>query len=221
MIAWFEAGFIGCWGEWHSSTNGLDRSSDAKLRIVGELLARWPQLPVQVRYPDDLRLLRTRLPSEAGTNRLGFHNDCVFASEPDDYGTWGRGGGSVVGDKDFVEVVANTAPVGGETCNISSRSTCSTALAEFATQGWTDLNGGFHADVLQRFADEGCLDTIREKLGYRLRLLRASVPKRLELGEPLELGFELVNDGWAPLYRPRPLSIVLQTDDAQLALKAS
>ena len=24
VIAWLEAGFIGAWGEWHTSTNGLD-----------------------------------------------------------------------------------------------------------------------------------------------------------------------------------------------------
>ncbi len=218
VIAWFEAGFIGCWGEWHASTHRLDASTEAKLRIVRELLERWPAVPVQIRYPNDLRLLKARLAAVPGADRLGFHNDCVFASEPDDWGTWGRGGGSVSGDKHFVQEVAASAPIGGETCNVSSRSTCKTALTELAAQGWTDLNGGFHAGVLQQFADEGCLGQIEEKLGYRFRLLRASVPTRLEMGQPLELGIELVNEGWAPLYRPRPLFVVLEAGGTQVVL---
>ena len=34
VIAWMEAGFIGAWGEWHTSTHGIDQSRDDKYEIV-------------------------------------------------------------------------------------------------------------------------------------------------------------------------------------------
>ncbi len=34
VIAWMEAGFIGAWGEWHTSTNGLDKSLDDKRDVL-------------------------------------------------------------------------------------------------------------------------------------------------------------------------------------------
>ncbi|NTU56129.1 MAG: DUF4874 domain-containing protein, partial [Anaerolineales bacterium] len=41
VIAWVEAGFIGAWGEWHTSTNGLDNLTD-KRDILNTLLAAIP-----------------------------------------------------------------------------------------------------------------------------------------------------------------------------------
>src|SRR5688572_12861745 len=48
VIAWAEAGFIGAWGEWHTSTNGLDNITD-KREILDALLAAIPNRYVQVR----------------------------------------------------------------------------------------------------------------------------------------------------------------------------
>ena len=53
VIAWVEAGFIGAWGEWHTSTNGLDNLTD-KRDILNALLAAIPNRYVQVRYPANI-----------------------------------------------------------------------------------------------------------------------------------------------------------------------
>ena len=37
MIVWMEAGFIGAWGEWHTSTRGLDKDPGAKHEILEAL----------------------------------------------------------------------------------------------------------------------------------------------------------------------------------------
>src|SRR5688572_9701977 len=42
VIALMQAGFIGAWGEWHSSTNGLDNPTD-RAAIINALLAALPQ----------------------------------------------------------------------------------------------------------------------------------------------------------------------------------
>ena len=52
VIAWMEAGFIGAWGEWHGSTNGLDRDLGAKREVVQALLdALPPPRGIQLRSP--------------------------------------------------------------------------------------------------------------------------------------------------------------------------
>src|SRR6185503_20934424 len=50
IIAWLEAGFIGAWGEWHTSTHGLDNLID-KHDVLQALVAAVPNRYVQVRYP--------------------------------------------------------------------------------------------------------------------------------------------------------------------------
>ena len=42
VIAWMEAGFIGAWGEWHTSTHGIDKSLDDKRDVLGALLQVLP-----------------------------------------------------------------------------------------------------------------------------------------------------------------------------------
>lgn len=210
VIAWFEAGFIGCWGEWHTSTNGLETNAAAKRNVVAAMLQQFPAKAIQLRYPVDLRLLRGIFKDEAGkASRLGFHHDCVFASVPDDYGTWGRRGGSVQGDKAFVTEAADTAPTGGETCAISPRATCAVALAELQAQQWTDLNKDYNREVLDALAAEGCLETISRNLGYRLALLDAALPSAADPGAELRIAVRWQNQGWAPLYSPRPVVLVL------------
>src|SRR5690606_12264941 len=53
VIATLQAGFIGAWGEWHTSTNGLDNITD-KTEVLDALLAALPESrTVQLRYPPD------------------------------------------------------------------------------------------------------------------------------------------------------------------------
>jgi hypothetical protein len=93
VIAWFEAGFIGAWGEWHSSTNGLD--SDANKAIIRDaLLANFPaDRFILFRYPGDFIGWHPQPLTEAqafsGTDqaRAGHHNDCFLASDSD-FGTY-------------------------------------------------------------------------------------------------------------------------------------
>lgn len=97
VIAMLEAGFIGPWGEWHSSSNGLDTDAAAKKAILDALLAATP--------PDMFVLVRrwsfkhdhaggpvTAAQAFDGTpvSRLGHHNDCFLASD-DDMGTYPSG----------------------------------------------------------------------------------------------------------------------------------
>jgi Domain of unknown function (DUF4874) len=75
-IVAMQAGFIGKWGEQHSSTNNLT-TPENKARIRDALYAALPKsLSLQWRYPADII-------SWTGDTRMGFHNDCFLASDTD------------------------------------------------------------------------------------------------------------------------------------------
>ena len=105
VIVWLEAGFVGAWGEWHASTNGLDKDQQAKLQIMTALLDAMPSdRSVLFRYPVDIMsVFPTPLTEEfaySGSyqSRVGFHNDCFLASENDEK-TYARDGVFTFGEE--------------------------------------------------------------------------------------------------------------------------
>ena len=93
VIAVMQAGFIGRWGEWHSSTNGLDDDPEAKSYILDALLDALPATRmIQVRTPefkteylgDDDSTTTDEAFTETSKARLGHHNDCFLASDTDE-----------------------------------------------------------------------------------------------------------------------------------------
>ncbi|HUU33852.1 MAG TPA: DUF4874 domain-containing protein [Vicinamibacterales bacterium] len=191
VISSFEAGFIGAWGEWHSSTNHLDTDPGAKAAILAALMAAAPpSRMIALRYPSDMQLLNGPpiSPAEAFSGssraRVGSHQDCFLASD-DDWGTWGRGGNSIAADKAYVAENGRWAVVGGETCNVNPpRSLCPTALAELEYMHFSNLDVDYEPQVIQGFRDGGCYDEIDRRLGYRFELASASSPTAPSPGPP-------------------------------------
>jgi hypothetical protein len=101
VIFVMQAGFVGAWGEWHSSTHGLENDHAALAAIIAKVLEVLPpDRMTQVRVPkykrwvlSDPRLggfaevtaqtAHTALPAA----RIGFHND-GFLAGPSHGGTW-------------------------------------------------------------------------------------------------------------------------------------
>jgi hypothetical protein len=202
VIAVVQAGFIGSWGEWHGSTNGLETPAARKAVLEG-LLKATPR-SVQVRTP---RFKKDLLPAE---RRVGHHNDCFLASDTDQ-GTY-----EGESDKVWLEGDAKTTVVGGETCNPNPpRSECTTALAELARFRFTFLNDGYHPDVLASWAS--CKATITNKLGYRLILREVSWSETVRPGGLLHLRARIENEGFAPPFNPR--KVVLAVGSSSVALR--
>lgn len=75
-------------------------------------------------------------------------------------------------------------PTGRETCQVSPaehRTDCPTALAEMARFHWSYLNYDFYRPDIDRWKTEGCFDEISKRLGYRYRLLNASVDRQVTM----------------------------------------
>ncbi|MGD8867486.1 MAG: DUF4832 domain-containing protein, partial [Gemmatimonadales bacterium] len=56
---------------------------------------------------------------------------------------------------------------------------------------------------------DGCMDTIRKRLGYRIILKEARVPPAVRVGEQVAIEVVLENVGYAAMYRERPVYFVL------------
>ncbi|MBU2669639.1 DUF4832 domain-containing protein [Actinoplanes bogorensis] len=203
VIAAVQAGFIGQWGEWYYSKNfssspgvlTAQNRADRKAVLAALLTATAPTTPIQVRTPS---YKRTLLPDVA---RIGIHNDCFLAGT-DDYGTY-----EAADDTKWL-ASSTTMLVGGETCDVSSRSGWPNAGAEMARYHWTYLNPSFNADVLTSWGAAGRTEAAR-RLGYRLRLIRAVLPATARRGAQLTATLTLTNDGYAAPIANRPLNLVL------------
>ncbi len=224
VIAWIDAGFIGAWGEWHSSTHGLDTDINAKREIVNALAAALPpDRFILLRYPPDLMAFYpTPLTAEqafTGTlqSRLGYHNDCFLSSETD-VGTYD-------GDRTaFINYLGQTTqftPADGETCaEYPPLQACEAAIHEMEALHWSGLNLSYHKGVIRYWQKQGCFEEIKRRLGYRLVLQDATLPSLAHIGESLDMHVRLTNEGFASPLNPRPLFVVL-TGPATVTLPVS
>jgi hypothetical protein len=227
VIAVWQGGFIGAWGEWHSSTNGLDNPTDQRDIVTAMLDAMPASRSIVIRTPDALEAAFPGGPiaaedawSGSDRSRLGHHNDC-FLSSPTDYGTYPSSG-------DWKAYVANDAqytPAGGETCSVSApRSDCETATAEMRMLHWSYLNAEYNQDVLGRWDDQGCGEDVAQDLGYRFALAQAAVSEQVAPGGKLDVAFEIENTGYAAPFNARPVHVVVRgggrTMTAKLATDA-
>lgn len=234
---WGENYFTDYFGD--ASQNGVGKMTDTGWEKRNEMLKRLlDALPkdrmIQVRTPQIKQKFLfgpsapvTSQPLAAATGhdssdaaRLGFHNDCFLAS-PDDYGTYYDYGSSSQPRQPALDVLRNYISadtrytvVGGETCDdtFSPQNDCEPighAEAEMRLMHYSYLNSSYNNDVNNDWDSMGCMKSIKEKLGYRFVLENASISKYLLRGNHFRISIELRNDGYAPLYNPRPAQLVL------------
>jgi hypothetical protein len=126
-----QAGFVGAWGEWHSSTRRLEEDHGALAAIVAAVLdALPPDRMTQVRVPKYKRWVLSRPPFAGGAlavdartahggtpaARIGFHDDGFLAGNSDG-GTWTEGPRfAAPGNPEFDGMTAESpfVPVDGE-----------------------------------------------------------------------------------------------------------
>jgi hypothetical protein len=227
VIAFIEAGFIGYWGEWHSSTNGLigpGQTVNANTRAILEReLAEFPaNRMLAVRTPWQKRQLLgtpalTRAEAFSGTARarVGAHNDCFLASDTD-WGTYSSSNPAVINEeKTFLNADNRYVPQGGETCNDAADAQpyigCSNALVDLARMRFSVLNEAYHPGVNRRWETEGCMAEVRRRLGYRFELVSAAVSPRAESRGKFRFEWRIKNMGFASPYNVRGAQLVLRS----------
>jgi len=217
VIAVMQAGFIGAWGEWHSSTNGLDNDADRAAILLALLDALPASRDVQVRTPmfkDAIfpggPLRENEAWSDDDRARVGHHNDC-FLADDSDYGTYDA---PVATWKEYVAEDGRYLPIGGETCALNAPMTdCAGALDNLATLHWSYLNEEYNLDVLGAWAAQGCDGEVRRRLGHRLALVSATLGEVAAPGGALDVDLAVDNQGFSAPYNPRPIHLVLRHGD--------
>jgi hypothetical protein len=212
VIAVLQAGFIGAWGEWHHSTNGLDNDAD-RSEILNAILNALPaQRSVQVRRPMFKASVfgpAALVPAEAfgGTPRarVGHHNDCFLASKSDS-GTYAR---PLDTWRRYVADDGRYTPIGGETCAVSERTACGPAVEEMARNHWSFINQQHDERVVEGWRDGGCGHEIASRLGYRFVARRVTHDEVVPPGGVLDLDVEIENTGFAAPFNFRSAYVVL------------
>ena len=209
VIAWVEAGFIGAWGEWHTSTNGLDNLTD-KSEILHAVVDAIPNRYVQVRYPANIIEMYPD-PMDAVSARVAHHNDCFLSSDTD-VGTYERDGvNTIERDQNYLAELTRFTPMSGETCApFPPRSECASAIQEMELLHFSAINEAYHKGILRSWEQGGCMEEITNRLGYRLSLASAEFNEQVRPGGLLNLTVNITNTGFASLMNSRPLFIVLQ-----------
>ncbi|MBI4565406.1 MAG: DUF4832 domain-containing protein [Planctomycetes bacterium] len=214
VIAVLQAGFIGAWGEWHGSTNGLDNVRDRRDILFALLDALPPSRMVQIRKPNFKNEIfeagaLTKSEGHDGSRRArtGHHNDAFLASSTD-YGTYP----SPVEDwKDWLAQDSRYLPVGGETANYNPpRSDGPNAIHEMRRLNWSFVNAHYHAEVLASWQEQGVMPEIRSRLGYRFMFVDSEMPASVRSGDTAYLSIRMRNDGFAAPYNARPVYLVLE-----------
>jgi hypothetical protein len=210
-----QAGFIGAWGEWHTSLNFSDGTGDqdARQRIVEALMDAAPGVRVGVRYPAYKRMFygeaattEAALLAAEPVSLVGHINDCFVSSE-DDVGTYQYEPMDVL--KDYLESDTAYVPIGGETCAEHDRNACSVTVPEMERFHYSYINSEYNEGVLARWESDGCLGEIEQRLGYRLALVSAKLPEAARPGGTFSMELVLENRGFAALTNPRPVVLVL------------
>jgi len=218
VIAFVQAGLIGAWGEWHSSSNGLATVENER-KVLDKLLSVLPaEIMVQVRTPGQKQqIFNTTLPVSSAiaytsekAARVGHHNDCFMASA-DDYGTYTN----VQADKEYISNEGLFVPTGGETCPPDppgSTPTCTVATSTMKQLRWTYLNLDWYAPTINAWKAAGCFEELQRNLGYRLALETASFPGQVAVNQELTVNIKITNKGYAPLYNHKITTLVLKNN---------
>ena len=218
VIMVVQAGFIGSWGEWYYTDNFNDNAS--RRSLVNALLDAVPaSRQIELRTPaykmalfgvtvaDTITRAESHLPTEKA--RIGGHNDC-YLSSANDVGTYRSSK-----DREFWAAESKYTIMGGESCELTQYCHCegtdkyNGALKDLAVYHFTYLNNGYHPQVLNRWKDEGCMDEIKRRLGYRFVLKEGEFTEAPEAGKAFDVKLTVLNEGFAPVQNPRDVELVL------------
>lgn len=222
VIAVLQAGFIGRWGEWNSSSSG-NLTSGNRSNVIDALLDAAPaDLPIQLRKPvwhhDKWATALTSGGAWSGSDqsRAGIMNDSFLAGTGHG-GTFYDGDGmTFASSRQYWRDIAPYVPYGGESSDLGglvNMNTGSAAITEMSAYYLDYLNSEFWVPMISRWYDSGDLAEISRRLGYRLGLESITIPQYTSASATFNVTMDMTNMGFGKIYRKRPVNIVLVTLD--------
>jgi hypothetical protein len=225
----FHAGFIGKWGEMHTSSNGhvlpgTTTLSSSGHNIVDALIARFPaSRMIGLRYPKfKMAMYPTALPLvEAYTglkrSRLGAYNQGILY-DGTDYGTFSTDAAQQAAQRTYWTADCDTTFMSGEPAGVTVGYTFQDPVPVLAAQRFASLHSNqFDAktdglyDWWKANGPPGNTywDQLTRRLGYRFVLTTATLPAAIAPGASATVAITLRNDGFAALHNPRGFRLFL------------
>lgn len=221
-----EAGFIGMYGEWHSTKYP---EADYRIQVVNALLDAVPQSrAVNLRTPNFYRMCVGQGPIDEsiGFNgsdaaRVGQHNDAFLASETD-MGTYPSG----KREQELAWLNSHTkyTPFGGEACAVSTYNDLNNAIREIKLTHCQYLNETYNVAVKDKwkatvyqgeneaYQGQTGYKYIEDHLGYRFVLREASMETQPVQGSAWNLRIAVENTGFGNLCNDREADLILEKD---------
>lgn len=220
VIAVIQAGFIGAYGEWYytdyfgtgnvTATQYADRN-----QILQAILAGFPG-QIQVRTPlfkqkyigNANALTFTEAFSNTDKARIGHHNDSFLASAGSEQGTYSGNSSNMLLERAYVKEDTKYVAMGGEinTFNSSNSTltTCANSTLMLDEYNYSYFNSvGYASGLITSWTNNGCLNEIKMKLGYRFILNNSNITNGI-------LQINLGNYGYANLYNNRKAYLVFK-----------
>ncbi|MGL4609411.1 MAG: DUF4832 domain-containing protein, partial [Trueperaceae bacterium] len=220
VLAVLEGGFVGEWGEWHSSTNNLDEEP-ARSEVYNKILDVLPKNRMMtIRYVTQLRELPgSKVNEETAHNeskaaRTGLIN-LAYQTDNTNLGTYSPKT-EIEPNKQYLDESSKFIAVGGEASGSKLAegegfySNCKNAQEEFARFHFSFFNPNPSARAIKLWKSEGCYDMIDKSFGYRLELKTSAIQKEVKAGAALGVSFVVNNVGYAAPFNPRGLAVVLR-----------
>jgi len=204
IILCIQAGMIGPWGEWHSSSLLEDLSEDLQVSIRCSVVDAWVKgIPdenviIQLRTPEFIRLVQDYgIPIK----RLGFHNDALL-SDVTDMGTYIGDNNAREGELEWVNVTLSHSPFGGEMPQLSGFTFPKNAVDEFRKLHLTYLNSTYNIEVLDEwkekaYQNQSTYDYIKNHMGSRLHVSSVSATENPSENSKAKIEITVNNTGFA------------------------
>ncbi len=221
VIFCIQCGFIGSWGEWYYTTAfkfnpSKDEDFEPRWQMVEHLMDVTPKdRQICFRTPGyKMRYLKMRgdslmkpLTAEEAFKptikaRWAGHNDCFVASQ-NDVGTYFN-----PSERRFWEADSKYTVMGGETCGECSLSNGENAVKQMTLTHWTYINRDYHRAVLYSWIQDGHMDEIKRRLGYRLVLDKAYLTQQPQAGQKFDATITLHNVGFASPINKRDVELI-------------
>ena len=222
-----QAGFLGSWGEWHSTRygGGLWKPPGAEYQrtIANALLeAVPPSVTVAFRRPEYIRNIagHSQPVSQAqafGSEkiaRLAFHNDALM-SDSTDMETYAARAFPRDAELAWIGQHTRYTPLVAETNQVSRYNDTERAIPFLDSINIQSLNIEYHPNVLRKwknssYDDMNAYDYIGMMMGYRFVLKTANISVLPDHGGSLRIDLELVNSGFGNLMKKKNFELVLK-----------
>lgn len=232
-----QAGFLGPWGEWHSSYYGNPIPLSVQSTIVSEMLDAVPvSVPIQLRRPMYIRgifnsqtggstLTESEAFSGSALSRVGYFNDALL-STADDYGTYVEQGYTREKELAWVDNHAKYTPFVAETNYLSNYSDPDNAIYELNLLHAQILNQNYHPDVISKwkqttYQGQSTYDFITDKLGYRFTLHDVGVQTDIKKGGSFHIQFQIENTGFGNLIKEKDFEVILEKGGQSYSAKVN